>query len=456
MKLAHKLRDYQRPHAAALYQLLQRVKRVLIADDCGLGKTYTALAIAAEMDIVPFVIGPAGARTAWEQASEIMGMPLEFVSYNKLLYVKPREDGQEETNLVDTEWITEKPWGSGSFMSWKVQHALRIFDEVHRCGGQTSNNSKALISAIRDGSYIMGLSATAADDPRQLKALGYMLGLHALNDKRTGFRSWMLRHGCVPGLWGGMDLDPDPEVMEKVFSRINAHIFPARGRRLRKQDIPGFPKTQIEVKLIEDPTGRAVKLAAELEAKYERLRAKAREDDENGPSKMEEIHRIQQELELLAIPSWLEMMDQYQSEAKVVIFVNYRETLTRLVEAAGKKFQVGYAQGGQNRAEREAMVEAFQANALDAFIANIACMGESGSLHDPTGKIQRVTGIMPCNSGRQLVQVFGRVNRDGGAFSTQFLCYFKNTVQEKVAERALQKKVNIHNLNDASLGYAEN
>jgi superfamily II DNA or RNA helicase len=55
------------------------------------------------------------------------------------------------------------------------------------------------------------------------------------------------------------------------------------------------------------------------------------------------------------------------------------------------------------------------------------------------------------SSGRQYRQVLGRVHRDGGAWSQQFLVFFKNTYEEKVAKKMLQKGMNVELFNDADL-----
>jgi ERCC4-related helicase len=345
---------------------------------------------------------------------------------------------------IDTEWIEEKPWGSGSFVQWKNPYALCIFDEVHRCGGETTKNSKALIAARRQHGHVLALSATAADDPRQMKALGFLLGLHNLKD----YRNWLLRNGCVPGVFGGFDLTEDTEQLDKIFSRLNTNIFPSRGRRLRKSEIPNFPKTQIEPLLLHDRTERAPAVAAAWEAERAKRKATA-EDESDEMSNMEQMHRIHQELEMLAIPSWIELAQEYAQNSKVVFFVNYKATLLKLRNDLQKKgLTVGWADGDQSMQERADMIEAFRADTLHAFVANSQTLGESGGLH---GKAPRTTFIVPCESGRRLKQIFGRVNREGGDFSLQFLCYFAKTPQEDRYHRLKQKEINIDKLNDASL-----
>lgn len=441
--MIEKLRDYQREHFAGMLDLIRTRRSALDGSDCGVGKTYVALAISAAMDTVPLVVGPAGARLAWEQASHVLGVPCEFVSYQTLSHVAKAKD------LINNEWVQERPWGTkGSFLQWKNPCELIIFDEVHRCGGETTKNSKLLIAAKRQCGHVLGLSATAADDPRQMKALGFMLGLHTLNGDKTGWRNWQLRNGCKPGIWGGMDLIEEKQ--EETFRRLHANIYPSRGRRLRKEEIPGFPKTQIEPLLIDDATGQAGAVAALLE-KVVREQAEGERKKGDEVSAMEEMHRVCKQLELLAVPAWTSLVEAYLEKSKAVFFVNYVETMKQLERTLGKVCLVDTIYGGQSEKERKFILSQFQQNNIDALIVNIKALGESGSLHDPTGRIPRTTFVLPCESGRVLKQVYGRVNRDGGAFSLQFLCYFRNTVQERRVELLQAKGLRIDLLNDASL-----
>ena len=76
------------PHQTAAVRWLQhRIARyggALLADPPGLGKTYVALAIAAQRNTRPLVIAPAALRGRWREASEATGVPIDFVSTERL------------------------------------------------------------------------------------------------------------------------------------------------------------------------------------------------------------------------------------------------------------------------------------------------------------------------------------------------------------------------------------
>lgn len=76
------------PHqATAVRWLLPRMERyggALLADPPGLGKTYVALAVAAELECRPLVIAPAVLRALWTDAARAASTPIDFVSTERL------------------------------------------------------------------------------------------------------------------------------------------------------------------------------------------------------------------------------------------------------------------------------------------------------------------------------------------------------------------------------------
>lgn len=440
------LRDYQVPHAQKILASLVKRRYALDASDTGTGKTYVAIDCCKRLGIVPLVVGPKSARAGWEDAAEAADFGVEFVGYEKLRGRRGKDEN-DKTTPAESDWLIEKPWGSGSFLVWKSAPSMVIFDEVHRCSGATSLNSKALIAAKRQAEFVLTLSATAADDPRQMKALGYALGLHGLNKKssmQSDYIGWLLRCGCTPGWAGGFDFTRDSVKGEKAFRLMNAEIFGSgKGARIRKSEIPGFPQTSLDVLMLTAPD-QASEIAEELH-----------QINQMSDSGLAETLALRQALEELKVPFLIDLAADYALSAKVVIFVNFTETRLRLMRDLPKALPgdglVGEIHGGQSDNERREVLDAFQKNQLDALVCNVQAAGESANMHDPTGQVERATLICPCDSGRRYVQVKGRVNRDGGAFSHQHIVFFKGTYEEKVAKRMQRKGMNIDLLNDAEL-----
>lgn len=442
------LRPYQQPHFERLLPILLKNKAALDASDTGTGKTYVALWICKTMGIVPLVIGPKSSRAGWEDAAKLAGVEIEFINYEMVRgRRKTLEDGTRAA--AESDYVEEVPWGKGSFIRWKNNYAMIIFDEAHRCGGATSLNSKLMIAAKRQAEYVLALSATAADDPRQMKALGYVLGLHSLSKKtrlQINYMSWLMRHGVSPGVFGGYEFTEDLAKKKRAFMRLHAEVFPARGQRMRKNEIPGFPATTIDIKLLTDFTGGAYTLSEELHELGEERQTGANLAEATG---------LRQKLEILKVPHFLELAQDYTLTSKVVVFVNFTKPLEEIYERGRKIFgndRVGFISGSQTGVngdnERRRFLSLFQANKIDLLVANGVAGGESANMHDPTGQVERTALISPGESGRQLKQIFGRVNRDGGARSLQLLTYFADTYEADVAERLKRKNFNLDLFND--------
>lgn len=377
-----------------------------------------------------------GKLTDWYDAFQLLdeaGVKLDGYNQEEGEWNLPAPARIAQVKLTDSEWVSESKYGSGSFLKWKDPRLFGIFDEVHRAGGGKTLNSKMLIAARREFKYVLALSATAADDPRQMKALGYTLGLHELNGKQ-GFRPWLLRHGCnLDDETNRITLSLNTNRQSAAFQSLSKEIFPLHGARMVKSEIPNFPHSKIDVKLLPAPP-KALKLAA--------------------TSWVGEM----QELEMLMVPEISELVEDTMGEASIAVFVSYTATREALVAHFQKKYgvnSVGWVDGSQTgpggAAQRQQFVDRFQANTLPIIILNSQAGGESISLHDPTGQVGRVVYITPQDSGRRLLQIVGRVDRAHGANSVQYLLYFAGTSQEKTAMRVKQRTNNILLLNDADL-----
>lgn len=426
------LRPYQIPHAASLLRSLCAYRSAIDCSDPRTGKTYSALAVARALSVVPLVFCPKVAMPGWRKAARDLGTDVEVVNY-------------EKARGKNSPYGEEVPWGSGSFWRWKYTLEFAIFDEVHRCGGSTTKNSKMLIAARRQFGKVLMLSATLADSPEQLKAVGFALGLFTLKT----FRFWLMKHGCVPGIFGGFTFTDDPWERDAALLKINKAIFPAHGSRIKKSDIPGFPRSEVTVKLL-PPEDKALKLATELKALFD---AKTREADASEHH-LTKITKLRQSLELLKVPDLVELAEHYAaSGAKIAIFVNYRQTIVELQKYLAKAFKCERIPviDGENNDEtyRDTVRHRFQNDEFPVLLLNSAAGGEGISLHHYGGTTERVQLISPTYSVKVYKQVLGRPQAVGAAFSQSLLLAFEGTIEQDVAEDALSKQQNLGLVNDA-------
>ena len=283
------LRDYQVPHAKALSASLEIERAVLDGSDTGTGKTYVALTICKELDIVPFVITKLGVISGWNEASGAVGCPIEVVNYELVRYQKKMSrknaaihfgemsDKQYERversycKKLPNQWGQLKAVGKGSKWEWHRPPGLIIFDEVQECGGRSTINSKLLLAASRQAGRILSLSATAAESPLQLKALGHAMGLY------DNYTTFLRQHACYVNNWNGWAFNPTSPKGKAAMKRIHKSIFPSKGSRMVKASIPGFPATTVSSMHIEDPTGKAEGLCDELKDLHDKYLDRAEE-----------------------------------------------------------------------------------------------------------------------------------------------------------------------------------
>lgn len=441
------LREYQKPHVARLAEILRRNRAALDASDTGTGKTPCALALAQAFDAVPLVICPLSVKPSWEEWSERLQIPAQVINYEGVRGACRYEDGRRVTK---SSFGFEVQCARGSRWQWSQAFEFAIFDEVDRCSGSTSLQSKMLIAARRQFRYVHCLSATAADSPLKLKALGFALGLHDLK----GFKWWMFDHAVKPGVFGGFRFPADSEdpveveAVRQALLRLNSELFPHRGARLRKADIPGFPKTTIDARLL-DPTDKAKRLAGEIAELYAERQAQKK----TAGTVLEKLIRARQALELLKVPDFVELATDYAKSCPVVCFVNYRDTAKKLSAALSKALgcEVPILDGDTSAEDRGRIEKDMQTGRLRALVCNIAAGGVGIGFHDPFKQTERVTLISPPDRADLLKQAFGRVNRDGGGFSQQYLLVFAGTEEERIATNVRAKADRIDLINDGDL-----
>ena len=443
-----KLRPYQVPHATAALQILQKRHAILDASDTGVGKTYSTLAVCQALGIVPLVIAPKALLPSWERVAAYLGTDVMTAGYEAARgsrnrkNARTREDREGRVKkLAESEIGIEKAWGSGSFYQFKHAFHTVVFDEVHNCQGLTTLNGKMLIAAKRQCENVITLSATAADSPLQMKALGFALGLHSLKD----FQNWILSNGCKPYWAGGWrflgDSDDAGEAAEgrECLQRLHSQIFPSRGVRLRKSEIPGFPKTQIST--------RFLKGGPEVQKLVKDINDESKKDsfDASWVS-------LVQKLESMMVADAIDMARDLVRDSHVVFFVNYRASAEAIKKALGD--ECGIIWGEQDPAERQSYVDQFQGNDLPYLAATYGAGGTGLGFHDPLGRGERSTLMFPTFGARSLQQAFGRVPRDGGAFSQQFLLGFAGTLHEETLETVQGKLERMEILNDGDLQVA--
>lgn len=502
-----KLRPWQIKSASHLVELLRDGNNCVDMSDGGTGKTYTGCAVVKLLGRRTLVVVPKISVSSWCQVSKGLevgpGWLLPF-GYEALRTGRTNFGSWENpppANLPK-RWTCQcclrvvelhtpdnppcphhptgihciagksEPWNYGKF-TWGNEVEFLIFDEVHRCSALDSLNADMLIAAKRQGIPTLGMSATAACTPLQMRALGYLLGLHGLDweavkksrpivdfsvektweaaERIPNWKTWAYQQGCRydPNFHGMVWQQPE-ERKQKIMRDIRSDIIPDCGVRVTTAEIPDFPKRIITAETydIEHPS-RVDKLYAEMAAPLAALSATCL-TDLAADHPLTILLRARQKLELLKVPIAVELaQDEMAKGRSVAIFVNFTQTLDELAKKLKTDCVIN---GGQHAHRRQENIEAFQSNKSPVIIANSAAGGVSVSLHDLDGEHPRTGLVMPNHSAVQMLQVFFRLAREGGKSTAIYkIILAAGTIERRIQKAFESKRDCIDALNDADL-----
>jgi hypothetical protein len=467
------LHAYQIPAVEALLRSLQLHGAALDGSDCGVGKSYHAAATIRELDVPTLIVAPAISITAWKRVLKAIGTEADVISYESARqgntpfgrWENPRPKRlpqylrctqcqcELEPDITPPRcpyWsgihcveLKKRPHDHGEFL-WAPEIQFLVFDECHRAGAISSLNAEVLIASRRQNIKTLLLSATVSDSPLGLRAIGYVLKLHELVGAK-GFYPWAMGRGCARIFGRGFQFCVAEERKKKILLDIHCEIWPAKGCRIRIEDLgAAFPEMLLLPELydIAEPA-RLDRLYREMS---EALAAIHEKRELEGENPLTAVLRARMELETLRLPLLAELAEDAQSQGQsVAIFVNFVESVNFLCERLKTTCRVDGSQtGARGQAERQANVDAFQADSSRVIILSIAAGGTAIGLHDLRGQFPRLGLVSPCWSGREFRQVVGRMRRQGGRSRTTYRIVFcANTVEERVQERL---KENLDNL----------
>jgi superfamily II DNA or RNA helicase len=487
---AERLRPHQRQPVEELLAKFRAGARALVdLSDMGIGKTYTAAAVAHELQWPTLVVAPLISLTAWERAAAHFGDKFSLINYEKLATgrlpygtwenqtgdawrqeeylfchscqrevaaVNPEPCYTHSLGLHCVEW-RKRQAERGKFV-WNPAVRLVIFDEIHRCAGLDTHASEMLIATKRQGIPMLGLSATAACSPLQLRALGYCLGLHTLVRNRDGsglnFYEWARRYGVTYEQRRGWKWMKGREKQIEIMASIRQSIIPRAGVRVTTDEVPGFPECDVTAELydINDPE-RLDALYAEMADAVARLDARAA-SDLNPEHPLTKIIRALERIELLKVPIAVDLADDYVAKGySVALFVNFQSTLRELMRKLDTDcFIDGSPEGVRDRWKH---IDHFQADKRRKIVVNSKAGGVCVSLHDVRGEFPRVGLAMPTYSAVIFRQLLGRLRRDGGMSKSHYRVMFAAKTAEVAQHRALSAKLdNLDALNDEDLAPA--
>lgn len=429
----------QEEHIDILVSALQSNHAALDSSVTGTGKTLCASEVAKRMGMKMFIVAPLATLVNWRRVTEEQGAEVvAVINYEKLRTGK-------------------SPWGSwksGSFVFNLPPKTLVVFDEAHACKGTYTKNAKMLIGAKKLPTLM--LSATIAENPTEMRALGYLLNLHRLHD----FYGWALKHGCSTNPWGALEFIKR-ESGGKSLDLLRRLIYPSKGHMLTREDLAEF---FADGSVIYDPisfgsSDEIAKLLEECAEELQQIIDKEKEEKvalEGNPAEaMVKLTRARQKVELLKMPEICDFVEERLSEGKsVAVFLNFNDSIGFLRDSLNRRgINAGVIWGkDQTPKERQAVVDAFQTDTLHVVLCNIAAGGTGINLHHTsTSTRPREALISPCYNAKIMEQVFGRIDRAGSLSSPiNRVLVAAGSVEEKVLEAVKIKIDNLKRLHNKS------
>jgi len=426
-KEALKLLDYQEPHANKLIDILEKNNCALDNSDPGIGKTYIAVYICKMMNLTPIIICPKNVVSKWVSVLDefkvnyIMVVNYELISRGKYYYknaklISPYIKLNKVSEKVKYEWIVDK-------------NVIFIFDEAHRCKYLDTFNAKILLGAKETGNKILLLSATIVEKPIEFALFAYILNF---STSLKILIEWIKKLSA-----------PAKTIHHILFDKTNP-----KAARLTIEELGNkFPDTQITADTY------TMSSSAHIQKEYEKIAEKIKQYKQEGENSKFILAKLQNEfrnIELLKIPTFIELTEDYISNNySVVIFVNYTDTLKLLSEKLKTNVLI---YGGQSAKERDENIQKFQNDEARIIIANIKAGGIGISLHDLHGKHPRVSLISPTQSATNLIQALGRIHRSGGKTkSLQRIIFAANSPEENISKMLFRKLSNLSLLNDGTM-----
>lgn len=472
---------------------LRKYRAAVDLSDMGYGKTYAACAVAKSLALPFLVVCPKIARSAWHSVAEHFDDTISTINYEQLRTGNtpygtwehplperfcegtPKEDIRFTCQCCQQKVASDPAkmvpcychprgihcivahkvsWNYGKFR-FAPQVRGVIFDEVQRCSGRDSLNAEMLIAAKRDGKIVLGLSATAACTPMQMRALGYVLGLHSLVPAGgLGFYDWLARNGCgklagVPGYRWTVGAPKQQAIMRTLHDQI----IPSRGVRVRTRDIPNFPERTIICEEYDiECSDKVDAIYADMQAALQRWKTTA--DADIAPdSPLTSLLRARQRLEILKVPLAVELAQDYLDKGfSVAIFCNFSETVDALAERLNTNCIIDGRPQHNREGLRAARVASYQRNDDRAIVVNSKAGGIAIGLQDLDGEHPRAALVFPDFSAETMRQIFGRLPRDGGKSHSIYRVLFAAGTTERSIARALRAKSNnLDSLNDADM-----
>lgn len=458
------LYEFQQQIAEFIINRLNKNKPVIDCSVVGAGKTYIALYSLYKVQKQFIIICPKIVINHW----------VNHINMYKLNHLCLDVINYEKIKINKSDYYSNNKWNL-------PLNTIIVFDEAHRMKGYNTINSKLLLSIDITKQIPYLISATIADNPLSFinvaKILGYV---------RNDF-AFLYQYGCIRGYDNkGWIFSQDILALQKLHNLI-FNIQDHCGVRITYDMINVLTeKNNINVILIDDIYNKISHLYTLIEKETIDINEyKIDEDDDynfqliidnlckilindttdiNISDVLKKIEcqivinelnilvrrlRLKQLIEILKAKLLINnIIRSYNKGASIVVMFNYTSSINLLFNILVKnKYKCGIINGSSQN--KDLLIDQFQNDELNILIVNIKAAGVGISLHDITGKHNRISFISPSESIFDLQQALGRIYRTGTKSKTiQNIVTIKNTIEEQVYETYIKKLFNMNKILD--------
>ncbi len=442
------LREHQLDAAASIQQAAQCGRPgFLLADDVGLGKTYSTIAgvDALGENLRILVLSPLSVIAHWRRSIQAMDTGrnrwcvLNYDRVKNLLEAPSAPSGRNQRKRTKNRDHALK---GTSIVEWDVV----ILDEAHKLRNPLSQRSAATRRVIAGGrdTFCVYLSATAGQNPLELSYLSPMLA-HATGSKvkdLSDFEGWCLEQGfsVKRGSFGQWSWTRSEEELERMNKLLFART-PPYGIRRRPQDLAGWPELQ-RIAFPQDLDATERKLYEEAWEEF----CRAMELETKGKHSKNALTaalRLRQKASLLRCEQTANLAaDLVEDGHQVAISVQFLDTANRIQEALrAKKIHTARVTGELAAQEREMERVRFQRGEASVVLFTVT---EGISLHANEKAVNATEATRSLLlhdmrwSALDVAQIEGRCHRDGENAAVWYL-FAPDSVEEKVARAVLQR-----------------
>jgi len=441
----------QIPHTKKLLDSINTNGFSVDMSDLGTGKTYVAASLALNLNVPVVVVCPKISMHTWNAVFKLFGItPYAVINYEKLIrgstmYLKYKKK----------LYVNGKHWESGNAISINFpDNALVILDEAHKTRGAKSHTSRFLVALKHHGYKFHLMSATIAMNPLDMRAFGQAVGLHKGDD----FRAFLKQCGGYHDGFGGLKLDFGSDVTQNAMKVIHKKLFEESkcASRMTVKDFgTAFPKNDISAEAFD--MGKNSAIIQDIYDEMERELAKLDDHIANYSNHVFAIMMAaRRRIELYKVPTIVEMVENYVDNGiSPVVFLNFTDTIQAVINRL-TSLKLGHLittiVGGQGDANRQAGIDAFNADTKRIMISAVKAGNSSISLHDLHGNHPRNTIISPSFSAYDMAQLLGRTPRAEGKTPVfQTFVYALKSIEEDIAARIDTKLKSGGVLNDGDL-----